>query len=224
MKVINIAIVDDDSLIVSLLHPFLDGQEQLNVVATSCSGVEFCERLSDMHPQPDILLLDLKMQGMDGVEVAGFLKERFPSIKVIVISSHYQLSFLNFMIKTGVAAFLPKGISPKELVQIIELVDTNGFYFMEDQLDIIKQHLASKSPKPYLEQGNPLSNRELDVLRLICKQKTAKEIGESLFITQRTVEGHKNNLFVKTGAKNVAGLIIYAIQHSIIRVEDLPAI
>lgn len=224
MKVINIVIVDDDSLIVSLLHPFLESQQHLRVVATFSNGREFCELLGNIQILPDILLLDLKMQGMDGIEVSSYLKEHFPSIKIIVISSHYQLSFLNFMIKTGVAAFLPKGISPNQLVQIITLVDSNGFYFMEDQIDIIKQQLASKSPKPFLEQGNALSNRELDVLKLLCKQKTAKEIGESLFITQRTVEGHKNNLFVKTGAKNVAGLIIYSIQHSIIKIEDLPAI
>ncbi|MNE84218.1 Response regulator UvrY [compost metagenome] len=128
------------------------------------------------------------------------------------------------MLKTGVAAFLPKGVSPNELVQIIRKVHEKGFFFMADQMDVIREHLSIKSPKLILEQGNELSNREIDVLRLLCKQKTAKEIGELLFITQRTVEGHKNNLFVKTGAKNIAGLVIYSIQHNVIRIEDLPAI
>ena len=191
---------------------------------TSNGGKEFLALLEKLENLPDVLLLDMKMQGMDGIEVSQYLKTHYPSIKIIVISSHYQLSFLGFMLKTGVAAFLPKGVSPNELVQIIKVVHEKGFYFMEDQMEIIREHLSIKSPKQVLEQGNELSNREVDVLRLLCKQKTAKEIGELLFITQRTVEGHKNNLFVKTGAKNIAGLVIYSIQHNIIRIEDLPAI
>lgn len=224
MSNINVAIVDDDSLIVNLLQSFISGQESIDVILTAQGGKEFLGLLQNTEKIPDILLLDMKMQGMDGIEVSQYLKTHYPSIKVIVISSHYQLSFLGFMLKTGVAAFLPKGVSPNELVQIIRIVNEKGFYFMEDQMDVIREHLSIKSPKLILEQGNVLSNREIDVLRLLCKQKTAKEIGELLFITQRTVEGHKNNLFVKTGAKNIAGLVIYSIQHNIIRIEDLPAI
>lgn len=224
MSKINVAIVDDDSLIVNLLQSFFNIQESLEVILTSNGGKEFLDLLKDMKTLPDVLLLDMKMQGMDGIEVSQYLKTHYPSIKIIVISSHYQLSFLGFMLKTGVVAFLPKGVSPNELVQIITVVQEKGLYFMEDQMEVIREHLAIKSPKQILEQGNELSNREIDVLQLLCKQKTAKEIGDLLFITQRTVEGHKNNLFVKTGAKNIAGLIIYSIQHNIIKIEDLPAI
>lgn len=223
-EIIKIGLVDDDVLIVSLLHPFLDSQPNISVVLAAHSGKELLGYLEKGRSIPDVLLLDMKMQGMDGVEIAGHLRQHFPSIKIIVISSHYQDSFLSFMIKTGVAAFLPKGVSPKELVHIISQVFANGFYFMEEQMEIVEEHLSVKSPKPLLEQGTALSSRELDVLKLLCKQKTAKEIGEALFINQRTVEGHKNNLFVKTGAKNMAGLVIYAIQHAIIKIEDLPAI
>lgn len=224
MSKINVAIVDDDSLIVTLLQSFISSQESIDVIFTAEGGKEFLSLLQNTENLPDILLLDMKMQGMDGIEVSQYLKTHYPSIKVIVISSHYQLSFLGFMLKTGVAAFLPKGVSPNELVQIIRKVNEKGFYFMADQMDVIREHLSIKSPKLILEQGNELSNREIDVLRLLCKQKTAKEIGDILFITQRTVEGHKNNLFVKTGAKNIAGLVIYSIQHNVIRIEDLPAI
>lgn len=223
-EIIKLGIVDDDALIVSLLHPFLDSQKNLSVILAANSGKELLGYLENGGLIPDVLLLDMKMQEMDGVEIAGHLRLHFPEIKIIVISSHYQVSFLSFMIKTGIAAFLPKGVSPKELVHVLSQVFTHGFYFMEEQMEIAEKHLSVKSPKPLLEQGNALSSRELDVLKLLCKQKTAKEIGESLFINQRTVEGHKNNLFVKTGAKNMAGLVIYAIQHAIIKIEDLPAI
>ena len=224
MANINVAIVDDDSLIVSLLQGFINNQEGIKVSMTAQCGKSLIEILEKSENIPDVMLLDLKMKGMDGIEISQFLKVNYPSIKIVIISSHYQLSFLGFMLQTGIVAFLPKGVSPNELVKIIKIVYEKGFYFMEEQLEVIKEELSFKSPKPLLEQGSDLTSREIEVLRLLSKQKTAKEIGEILFITQRTVEGHKNNLFIKTGAKNIAGLVIYSIQHNIIKVEDLPAI
>lgn len=224
MSIINIAITDDDALIVNLLRDFISLQENFNVVFTAGSGEELFSLLKTSEAIPDILLLDLNMKGMNGIEVTQQLKAGYPSVRVIVISSHYQRSSMGFMLKTGVSAFLPKGISTKELVEIIENVMEKGFYFLPDQMEVLREQISSKAPQPVLEQENTLSEREVEVLRLICQQKTAKEIGELLFITQRTVEGHKNNLFVKTGAKNIAGLAIYAIQRNIMRVEDLPVI
>lgn len=224
MDTINVAIVDDDSLIVNLLQGFINLQKTMEVILTANCGKDLIKLLENAEILPDVMLLDLKMQGMDGIEIAQHLKANFPSIKIIIISSHYQLSFLGFMLKTGIAGFLPKGVSPNELVRIIKIVHEKGFYFMEDQISVIKEELSYESPKHILDQGAILTSREIEVLRLLSKQKTAKEIGELLFITQRTVEGHKNNLFVKTGAKNIAGLVIYSIQHGFIRVEDLPAI
>ncbi|MHA3789404.1 LuxR C-terminal-related transcriptional regulator, partial [Flavobacterium hauense] len=168
--------------------------------------------------------LDLKMSGMDGVEVTQQLKDNYPGVKVIVISSHYQKLFMGFMLKTGVSAFLPKGISPVELVDIIRIVHRQGYYFKDDQLSVLRDQIPAKVPKPVLQEDELLSEREIEVLKLICQQKTAKEIGDLLYITQRTTEGHKNNLFAKTGARNIAGLVIYAIQQSIIRVDELPVI
>lgn len=224
MNPISIAITDDDALIVNLLHDFLKTQEGIEVLYTATSGEELIEKLNEAEAIPDILLLDLKMKGMTGIEVTEYLKINHPTIHTIVISSHYNKTFMGFMLKTGVVAFLPKGISPVKLIEIINEVKTRGFYFMEDQMDVIREQLSGKSPRPELDNNAGLSEREIEILKLISQQKTAKEIGEELFITQRTVEGHKNNLFVKTGAKNIAGLVIYALQHNIIRIENLPPI
>ncbi len=224
MEKITIGITDDDALIVGLLDGFFKTVDDIEVVLTANNGIRLLSQLEQSVQKPEILLLDLKMDGMDGIETAGHLKTTYPDIKIIVISSHYQKSFMGFMMKTGVAAFLPKGISPAELIDVIKIVHRQGFYFREDQVDIIRNQITSKSPQPILKEENLLSERETDVLKLICRQKTAKEIGERLFITQRTVEGHKNNLFIKTGAKNIAGLVIYSIQHGIIGVDELPII
>lgn len=224
MENITIAITDDDALIVSLLNSYLQGIDGLDVVLTANSGEELLTGLRTIEMQPQIVLLDLKMSGMDGIEATHQLKDNYPDIKIIVISSHYQKLFMGFMIKTGVAAFLPKGISPVELVDIIRVVHRQGYYFKDDQIAVLREQIPVKVPKPMLQDDELLSEREVDVLKLICRQKTAKEIGELLFITQRTAEGHKNNLFAKTGAKNIAGLVIYAIQQGIIRVDELPVI
>lgn len=224
MKSILIAITDDDILIAELLDNFLSTTGNFEVVFTARNGNELISNLNKVPKLPDVLLLDLKMKEMDGIEATKHLKIHFPTIKIIIISSHYQRSFMGFMLKSGASAFLPKGISPAILKEVIEAVHEKGFYFMDEQMDIIREQISSKAPKPILDDEGGLSEREIQVLQLISQQKTAKAIGEILFITPRTVEGHKNNLFVKTGAKNITGLLIYAIQHNIIRVEDLPLI
>lgn len=224
MEEITIGITDDDALIVNLLHPYLHNAEGMNVLFTANSGEELLEKLSISEKLPQVLLLDLKMKGMDGIAVTEHLKQNYPDIKIIVISSHYQKSFMGFMVKTGVSAFLPKGVMPIELITIIKAVHIQGFYFKEEQLEVLRNQIAVKTPKPILDDNNVLSERETEILQLICQQKTAKEIGDTIYIAQRTVEGHKNNLFTKTGAKNIAGLVIYALQRGIIKVEELPVI
>ena len=224
MDKIKIGIVDDDALIVNLLKNFLESQAEIEVLLTALDGKACIEQLTTLEVLPDILIMDLKMDGMNGIETTEALKKDFSSIKTIIISSHYKVSFMGFMLKTGVSAFAPKGISTDELLAIIFEVHKKGYHFDKDQLEIIREQLSSKFPKPVLDQSQILSDREVDVLKLICQQKTAQEIGDSLFITKRTVEGHKNNLFAKTGAKNVAGLVVYAIQNGIIKSGDLPVI
>ena len=224
MENITVAITDDDALIVSLLEAYLKNCEGIDVLFTARGGNELFAQLKEGGVQPNVLLLDLRMDGMDGIEVTQLLKTDFPDIKVIVISSHYQKAFMGFMLKTGVSAFLPKGVSPADLVDVIRVVHKQGYFFKEDQMEVLREQIPAKSPRPVLQQEELLSERETEVLRLICQQRTAKEIGDQLFITQRTAEGHKNNLFVKTGAKNIAGLVIYAIQHNIIKVDELPII
>ena len=224
MSNILIAITDDDKLIAELLQDFLSNCDGFEVLFTASDGNDLIAKLDVSATIPDILLLDLKMAGMDGIETTQYLKIHYPSIKIIVISSHYKVSFLSFMFKTGASAFLPKGISPILLGEIIPAVYNTGIYFMDEQVDSLRNRVPVKAAKLILHDDKELSEREIEVLKLISMQRTANEIGEILFITGRTVEGHKNNLFIKTGAKNIAGLVVYAIQHDIITIDQLPRI
>lgn len=220
MTTVKVGITDDDLLIVDLLESYLNAQKNIKVILTAPSGEELIRKLKTENNYPDVLLLDLKMKGTDGIAVTQYVKEHHSNIKIIIISSHYQNSFLGFMLKTGASAFLPKGISPALLTKIIHNVNENGIFFLEEQSDIIREQISSRVPKPSFNDS-VLTEREREVLRLICFQKTAKEIGELLFIAPRTVEGHKNNLFAKTGVKNIAGLVVYAIQFGILKIEEL---
>jgi len=222
MTNINLAIVDDDKLITKLLSDFLKNQDGLSVMFTALSGPEFFSSLKQSDSVPDIVLLDLNMKEMTGIELTKIIRKDYPTIKIIVISSHYKSNFTGFMVKTGVAAFLPKGISPYDLTEIIQTVFAKGVYFLDEQIEVLRNQLSSKTPRPILDPKNLLTERELEVLQLICRQKTAQEIGEELYVAKRTVEGHKNNLFAKTGTKNMAGLVIYAIQNELINIKDLP--
>jgi len=224
MDIITVAIVDDDTLIVSLLHDFLENQQNIQVCYTAESGTELLLKLTTEDKIPDVLILDLNMKDKNGIEVTSFLKSNYPIIRTIIMTSHYKRSFTGFMLRTGVAAFIPKGISPKQLVDIIEEVYRKEYYFNDEQIQTLREQISSKAPKPLLIEKNQLTAREIEILKLICFQKTAKEIGEQLFITPRTVEGHKNHLFIKTGTKNIAGLVIYAIQNNFIKPSEIPLV
>lgn len=223
-ETIRIAIADDDILIVNLLKTFLHQFDHLKVVSIAENGLELIENLSNIDEIPSILLLDLKMKKMNGVETLEKIRIIYPQIKTIIISSYYNNTFIGFMMKAQVAAFIPKGISPSKLIEIIETVNSNGYYLMEDQLEIIRQQIPTNTPKPILETKESLSNREIEIIQMICQQNTAKEIATKLFIAPRTVEGHKNNIFAKTGVKNSAGLVIYALQNQLIDFKDLPLV
>lgn len=224
MNKIKVSVIDDDALIVQLLEGFLQNQNDIEVCFTAESGEELLMKLVSENELPNVVVLDLNMKNKNGAEVASFLKTNYPNIRTIIMSSHYKKSFTGFMLKSGVAAFIPKGISPQKLVGIIKEVHKKEFYFLDDQLEVLREQISTRSPQPTLIQKNALTEREIEILKLICCQKTAKEIGEQLFITPRTVEGHKNNLFIKTEAKNIAGLVIYAIQNNFIKPEEIPLI
>ncbi|MBI9052717.1 MAG: response regulator transcription factor [Bacteroidales bacterium] len=216
MAKINLAIINDEELLVELLQSFFKKTETISVVITATNGDEFLLKLATNKLRPDIILLDFRFKQTNTLEKIKDLKQDFPDIKIIVISSYYKKSLMGYMLKSGVNAFIPKGISPDKLVNIIMEVAEKDYYFMEDQINILRKQLSSKIPQPSLYEEIQLSDREKEVLYLICQQKTAKDISEIMCISKRTVDGHRTNLLLKTGAKNTAGLVIYAILNKII--------
>lgn len=218
---IHLAIVDDEQLIVRLLEDFFTREEATEVVFTAFEGQQLLDFLTEQPNSIDVLLLDLRLQEENGADIAEQLRQSHPDLQVIIISSYYKASFIGYLLKTGVSAFLPKGILPRELLHIIQTVHEKGYYFLPEQVEVMRGQIAPKAPQPKFATNIQLTSREQEILNLICQQKTAQEIAEQLYITKRTVEGHKNNLLSKLGIKNTAGLIVYAIKEGLIDLNSI---
>ena len=220
MKKINIVIVDDEQLFRSGIRFLLDREQEFNVIFEAENGKELVEFLSKTEEFPDVILMDLKMPEMNGVEATKIIHKTHPDIKIIALTSYDGKSFITNMIDVGASSYLLKNTSPKMVVHTVNEVYDKGFYYDEKVLKIIHENIISSSGKRIKSDLDKklLSKREIDVLELICAQLTTAEIAEKLFISPRTVEGHRNNLLLKTQSKNVAGLVIYGIQKKLIEI------
>jgi DNA-binding NarL/FixJ family response regulator len=178
--------------------------------------MELIDFLRGDNPKPDIVIMDLKMPLLNGIEATKIINREFSEIKIIALTSYDSKSFIINMIDVGAVSYLVKKATPQELLETIKEVATKGFYYSDYVMDIIQNDsIANKKSKCSFDNSF-ITSRELEVLQLICKQKSAIEIGEELFISPRTVEGHRNNLLLKTESKNIAGLVVYAIQNAMV--------
>ncbi|ASW73015.1 regulator [Chryseobacterium piperi] len=218
-KKIKIGIVDDDLLFVQLLKNYMDQDQRYEVVLTATSGHDFLNKTE--KEIPDILILDLRMSNGDGLEVMSVLSQKDTETKIIVLSSFYRRSFMGQMLKMGAHAFLPKEIELEELLQVMHAVYHHGHYFSDEQVEVMRGQLSNKLPEFHAYSKDDLTEREIDVLRLVCQQLSTKEIADALFISPKTVETHKTNLMIKTCVKNMAGLVIYAVQNNIVNAHEI---
>ncbi len=213
---IKIAIVDDDTMTANLLLELFDRSDVIDTLYTANSGNELLGRLENDDLLPDIVLLDIRMKDGDGFEVLEKLSMKDKVVKVIVMSNYYNLSLVEPMLNLGCDAFLSKDINIKELLKIIEKVYIQGHYFSEEQIVNLRKQTAKKRQKLHAEYKDDLSSREIEILKLLAQQLTTSQIADKLSVSIRTIEADKNNLLLKTGVKNTAGLIIYAFQKKII--------
>ena len=216
---IQIAIADDEALFRKGMRLLLEDDEEFTVILEAENGKELLDQLQKTNSLPDVLLLDLNMPEMNGVETAKSLQEKFPSIRIIVISTYFSKAFIINMIELGASAYLPKNSLPEEVEHTIREVYNKGFAYSEEVMKVIRENMINKTKnKPAF--APELTQREKEVLQLICEQFTAGEIAEKLFISQRTVDGHRNNLLQKLNCRNTAGLVAYALQNQLITLSS----
>ena len=208
---ISLAIVDDHQIVIDGIKSLLQGHEQFNVLVETTQP-EMIPLLLEKKPI-DILLTDIMMPVMNGAELAKIVKHKFPHIKILALSMSGQGDLVNKMIDDAdIAGYVLKNIGKKELILALEKIAKGGIYFSEEVLNEMKK--ASEKKKEN-ENAN-LTAREIEIIRLIEKEMSNKQIAETLFLSERTVETHRKNIFRKTQTGSVLGLIKYAYEHQLI--------
>lgn len=214
MSQINLVLVDDHAMIREGLKNFLQNEEDFNIIGEAGDGVECLEFLK--NHSADIVLSDLNMPRMDGLELNKEIRQNYPDIKVIALTMMGESQHIKQMLADGAMGYLLKDCGQDELINAIRTVYNGGSYYSPEVTNIILNNIRKvKSTSSRLTTDIPLTEREKEVLHLIIKEKTNKEIADELFISIRTVDAHKRNLLDKTGSKNVAGLVLYAIDRQL---------
>lgn len=213
---ILISLIDDQHLFRSGLAGLIKSVPGFSLLSEAENGQVFIDQLQTGTVLPHIALIDMEMPVMNGVELNAVLQKDYPSIKVIVLSTYNQERFIARMIEAGACGYLTKNCEIDELKTAIYSTCKNGFYFTQETLVAMRNTSQYKSTdiKNISNVAIELTAREKEILILLCKELSNIEIGEQLFISPRTVEGHRNNLLQKTGCKNTAGLVIFAIKNN----------
>ena len=213
---IKVAIVDDQKLFRKGMAALISSFEQMDLLFEAENGQELLDLCKNETIKPDVIILDLSMPVLNGLETLKILKEDFPSIRVIILTIHEAENFVLSTIQAGANGYLAKNAEPEEVELAIREVFKNDFHFTMAMLQLMRTGLVKKTQSIVLENENKLTKREQEVLILICKQHSSAEIAEKMFLSHRTIEGHRNNLLLKTGSRNTAGLVVYALKHKII--------
>ncbi len=216
MEKVKLFLVDDHKIFREGLKHLIEVEEVGTVVAEAGNGQEFLLKLEDATP--DIVLMDISMPLMNGIEATQMAREKFPDLKVLALSMHGDEEYYYKMIEAGVKGFLLKDSGIKEIERAIFAVLEGESYFSNELLRQIISGMNSKKSNESAVEKDGISTRELEVLRLICAGLTNEEIADKLCISAQTVKGHRSNLLSKTNCKNSASLVMYAIKNKVVEV------
>lgn len=214
-KRIKVAIADDHALFRMGLANFLMEVPDLEIAVEAANGALLLKALESQTV--DVVLMDVEMPSMDGLVATSRLRELHPDTLVVILSSHNDPSMILKAIESGARGYLLKESKPSELIEAIHSVVQNGFCFNENVSQILlKAVLTKETFNPKFNPLPELTEREMEVLTLICKELTSAEIGDKLFLSVRTVETHRKNLMEKVGARNTVGLVLFALKHQLV--------
>lgn len=216
-KRIQIFIVDDHQLVkeglVSIITEF---NEDFELLGTAGNGIEAINVITELSSKPEVVLMDINMPRMNGMECTKKIKQLWPEIKVIALTMHNQGLHIKKMLKEGVHGYVLKDCDKNELKEAILEVADGGTYFSKGVANEVMMQFSQLRKEMNKGDVSILSPREKEVLALILKDKSNGEIADELHISVRTVETHKQNLISKTGANSVAGLVVYALKNNLV--------
>src|SRR5204862_847600 len=215
MGIIKVAIADDHKIfrkgVILSLRPFTN----IKFVQEAENGEELLKGLPEADP--DVVLMDLRMPGKDGIEATKTISKQFPGIKVLVLSMYEDERFVFHMMENGANGYLLKNSEPQEIRRAIMDVFEKGYYLNNyvNRILLKRSHARNKTI-PNLNSEITLTDKEKDVLRFICMEFTAQEIAQKMEISARTVESIKDRLMERFGSKNTAGLVFFAVKNNLI--------
>lgn len=204
----NLFIIDDHQMVVDGLISLLNNEEKYRIVGFSNQPKEVMQQLEDLDV--NILLTDINMPGMTGVELTRTVKKRFPRIKVLALSMFGERQVIKEMIDAGVSGYILKNTGKRELIEALDQLVKGETFFGSEVTDELMKSFKNT------DNNSHLTNREIEIIRLIENENSNKEIAEMLFISERTVETHRKNIFRKTNTQSIVGLLKYAYEHKII--------
>ena len=208
---ILLGIVDDHQIVIDGLKSLLQGHDRFNVVIECTQPMQMVELIK--KKPIDILLTDVMMPGMNGAELSKAVHKQFPDIKILALSMSGQGDLVNQMIDdSDICGYVLKNIGKQELVKALEKIAGGGIYFSEEVL----QEMTKASERKKINEEVHLTAREIEIIRLIEKEFSNKQIAEHLFLSERTVETHRKNIFRKTNTASVIGLIKFAYEHKLV--------
>jgi len=206
---IKLLIVDDHKIVINGISGVLENTPDISVVSTALHAQDLMDQLASLSP--DVIIMDISMPGIDGMDLCKIVKARYPDIKIIGLTTFTQASFIAEMLRNGADGYLFKNTSEPELLEAIRTVYRGERYLSEEvnQKLIMKAISKSSSEKGFIPK---LTRREVEVLQLIIEENTNQEIANKLFLSVSTVETHRMNLCAKLDARNTAGLVRNAIK------------
>ncbi len=212
MKKHRIILVDDHQMLIDGLSAILSANKDIEIVKTFTNGNLLMEELSELNPE--IVLTDISMPEINGYELTKKIKKFNPEIQVIALSMSGNIADINKMLDVGISGYVLKNVGNQELIQAIHKVAQGKMHFSDD---VMEEMVKNKHAKPEKNEGTvKLTERELEILKLIVQELNNAEIADKLFISERTVETHRKNMIRKFNTKTIVGLIKYAMDKKLI--------
>jgi len=208
----KILLVDDHELVLNGRRFMLEAEDDLIVVATAKNGLEAIEKLKENTI--DLLITDIKMPELNGLELARYTKQKYPELKIIALTLYKDPEFVKAIIDVEADGYLMKNEDAAEIISVVRHVMNDGTHYSNEIVSILKDELKREKSKS--TAAAELSKRELEIIKLICQEFSSVEIAEKLFISKATVDVHRKNIVQKLEIKSIVGLIRFALQNGIV--------
>jgi DNA-binding NarL/FixJ family response regulator len=220
MEKIKLGIADDHKIFRNGLKATLEDCADFDLILEASNGKQLIAMLASAPVKPDVMLMDIKMPELDGIQTTAQVKQLYNKIKVLALSMFNEDKYIVDMMKAGASGYLLKNAEPEEIIEAISTVYHKDYYFNEHlSITLIKQLAGNTQTGNFGQSLSDFNEREIEVLKLVCQEYSNQEIADKICLSVRTVEGYRARLFEKTKSKNLVGLVIFAVKTGIISVN-----